>query len=225
MADFPADFPFWFGADEPEQPMIDRYRDALLKLLPPGDGIAKWIGSNVYRLMEGLAIELARLHERTLDLLEEADPSTATELLTEWEETAGLPDECGAAETTEDRQATLVARLRGLGGHAQADYESVATALGVAVESVVRFPIARCSDPCDSTIRDPHWANVVKWRLTDAADATSPTTRVECEFNRRKRLHAHFLYGWIHPDTNVVADESGEAILDEAGDYVFDEGG
>ena len=225
MSEFPAILAFPLGGEEPGQAKINRYRDALIKLWPPGPGLAKWIDSNVYKLTEGLAIEFARVDDRAADLLEEADPSTAYELLTEWEEAAGLPDECGAAETLEDRRATLVARLRGLGGHAQADYESVASALGVTVESVVKFPIARCTDPCDSTIRSDEWANVVKWRLTDAADATSPTTRVECEFNRRKRLHANFLYGWIHPDSNVVADESGEAILDEAGNYVFDEGG
>ena len=66
---------------EPSSTLIGRYRDVFLQLLPPGPAITKAIGSHVYRLMEGIGTEFARVHQRALDLLEEADPSTADELL------------------------------------------------------------------------------------------------------------------------------------------------
>ena len=206
---------------EPSETQIGRYRSALIKLLPPGDGIAKWFESNVYRLLEGIAVEFARVHDRALDLLDEADPSTASELLSEWEEVVGLPDECTPAETEADRQALVVARLRGIGGHAPSDYEAVAEALlGDDLVSLdyERYAPFICTSDCTDSLYQAEWAHTVTVLIEHSGDG--PVERLECEFNRRKRAHAEFLYRWTHPDG--LLDVDGSTLLDIDGSYLLD---
>lgn len=181
---------------EPSSTLIGRYRDVFLQLLPPGPAITKAIGSHVYRLMKGIGTEFARVHQRALDLLEEADPSTADELLGEWETMVGLPDTCTAPTTDDDRRTLVKARLVGLGGHAPSDYEAVAEALlgdsFVSLEAEHFFPFT-CVSACTDALYQDEWANVVEWVVTTTG---APLARLECEFNRRKRAHAYFLYEW-----------------------------
>lgn len=209
---------------EPEQTLIDRYRAALIKLLPPGDGLAKWAASNVYNLVEGASIELARVHDRVLNLLEEADPSTADELLGEWETLVGLPDECAAADTPEDRRALVVARLRGIGGHAPDDYQAVAEALLgtdlVSLDYERYFPFTAGSEAGDALTND-EWAHVVEV-LVETNGA--PVARLECEFDRRKRAHSLFLYRW-QTATSGIDDEFFGTLRDEADGYLLSEAG
>jgi uncharacterized protein YmfQ (DUF2313 family) len=204
---------------------VSRFRSAALKLLPPGAGITTAVGSAVYELLEALSLEPGRLQERANDLLSEAVPTSAYELLRDWEEVFGLPDDCVQPESLEDRRTVLQARIRGLGGHTEGDYDSVAEGLGLAIDEYRRYPIARCTSPCDSRIRSEEWANVVEVRPLDVAESTAPQTRLECEFNRRIRSHSLFIFKWLSANTHVVTDEDGVALLDEAGNYIIDEGG
>lgn len=183
---------------EPSESLVGRYRDALLRLLPPGPAITKAIASNVYKLMEGIGVEPARVHQRVLDLLREAIPTTADELLGEWEALVGLPDACAPATTLAERRALVGARLVGLGGHAPGDYEAVAEALLgdtlVSIEGEHFLPFT-CVSTCTDALYQDEWANVVRWNVTRTVDEEFP--RLECEFNRRKRAHALFLYEWL----------------------------
>lgn len=83
----------------------DEYARMLYSLLPHGK-LWRVIGSKLYELFLGNADELVRLHGRLLDLIEESDPTTADELLPEYEEELGLT----AAATLEERRAAIVAR-------------------------------------------------------------------------------------------------------------------
>ncbi len=79
---------------------VSRSYDQLLRaLLPPGLAWVAEVGSELAYLVEALAQELSRVDERGEDLQNEMDPRTATELLDEWEEVAGLPDECSQPST------------------------------------------------------------------------------------------------------------------------------
>jgi uncharacterized protein YmfQ (DUF2313 family) len=68
------------------------------------------------------------------ELLVDAFPATAVQLLTEWEETLGLPDPCaGESPTLQQRQAQVVARLTNSGGQSVPFFINYAGMLGYAV--------------------------------------------------------------------------------------------
>jgi len=115
------------------------YARQLRALLPRGPLWQFEVSSTFLRVLEGLAETFARLHLRAEDLLKEADPRSTTELLTEWEETVGLPDGCvPEGGSTEQRRAAVVARLTATGGASAAYFEAVAARYGysVTVENV-----------------------------------------------------------------------------------------
>lgn len=104
----PAAFSATAFAVAPEHPAsAGMYARMMIALLPPGK-LWRTIGSTLYNLFLGCADELARVHERSADLLSESVPSTAIELLPEYERELGITD---PAATTAERQANIVARL------------------------------------------------------------------------------------------------------------------
>lgn len=105
------------------------------QLLPTG---ALWKlnpGGVLVALLEGLGRVFADADARVRDVLEEADPRTATETLSEWEEALGLPGPCAElAPTKALRRAAIVAALVGAGGQTPAFLEALALSLGYVVE-------------------------------------------------------------------------------------------
>lgn len=109
----------------------DDYRQMLSALAPPGRALPGEADSNWQRLLAGLADEFGRAHERSLELLTEMLPDQATELLPEWERTAGLPDPCVTAEQSVDqRRRGLLRLLTGTGGQSATYFEALAASLG-----------------------------------------------------------------------------------------------
>lgn len=83
------------------------YRRMMFDLLPPWKLWRRTEGSVLSKLLTACADELARLEVRVVNLLDEADPQTAVELLPEYERELGLV----AAATVAERQAQIVSRL------------------------------------------------------------------------------------------------------------------
>jgi uncharacterized protein YmfQ (DUF2313 family) len=110
------------------------YTGLLHRLLPRGwlwvrDGLTKF-GA----LLDALGDELARVHNRALDMIEECDPQTATETLDAWERICGLPIPVGTAPVTDaDRRTAIVAHLRTRGGCSPDYFEGVAAEHGITV--------------------------------------------------------------------------------------------
>jgi len=111
----------------------DRYTRMMTALLPPGR-LWRLIGSSV--LLEVLAAsadELGRLEQRSLDLLDEADPTTAEELLPEYEAELGLESTGSVGE----RQARVVARIIARQRYRPSDFQTaLAPLLGQDAEDV-----------------------------------------------------------------------------------------
>lgn len=101
------------GGDEPPPPPppigvnVDSYARMMLALLPPGRLWRLIPQSWLWKFFLGCAEELGRLDARTVDLLDEADPSTADETLPEYEEDLDLPSD----GTKDEREARVVAAL------------------------------------------------------------------------------------------------------------------
>lgn len=84
------------------------YTRMMIALFPPGK-VWRWISGTLVNLIAGCADELGRLEARTTNLLNEADPTTAVELLPDYETELGIVP--GVSDTNAQRQARIVARL------------------------------------------------------------------------------------------------------------------
>lgn len=126
----------------------EQYHDQLLALCPPGMALPTDADSTWSRLLLALAEELARVDGRADDLLDEADPRTALEMLGDWERVCGLPGECSQeAETIQDRRKACHLVLAAQGGQSAAYYIDMAAALGVetTVEEYIPFRVGSSS--------------------------------------------------------------------------------
>ncbi|CUW41150.1 Putative bacteriophage tail protein [Magnetospirillum sp. XM-1] len=130
------------------------YGATLRALLPTGEAWPRMPGLLRDDLLDALGETFARIHNRALDLIEEADPRTAVLLLPEWEQALGLPDECtGQAETVAERQRRAHAKLIAVGGDTFEYFTGVAAALGYAI-TIAEHPAATCESHCESPL-DP----------------------------------------------------------------------
>ncbi len=90
----------------------DDYLTQLRALLPEGAAWPREQDSVLSQLLLAWADEMARLDVRVDNLIDEADPTTCNELLSEWETNFGLPDPCTSLATTlAERRAILHARV------------------------------------------------------------------------------------------------------------------
>lgn len=111
------------------------YASQIAALLPSG---AAWdfADDGIFAaLISALADEMDRIDGRICDLVREADPRTALELLPDWERMAGLPDECfGAADSIAERQIAAAQKITGQGGQSRPFFIALAAQLGYVVE-------------------------------------------------------------------------------------------
>lgn len=190
----------------------ENYHKQQLDLLPVGFAWNREEDGVLSRLLYGFARVWARLHNRALELIEEADPSTTFEKLSEWEECAGLPDECtaGSATTLQERRAVLVEKLTSKGNQSVARFHQLAASLGYVVTIREHRPficgISRCGASGD-VLNGGHDVRFV-WTVTPAGPRltrfrcgqSAPPERL-CKFTRaadlecllRKYSHAHTL--------------------------------
>lgn len=96
------------------------YADMLRSLLPPGR-LWRFFDGLILPLLQGCADELGRLDTRAADLLDELDPTTATESLPEWERDYDLPSD----GTTAERQARVLARYIALERRRPVDFQNI----------------------------------------------------------------------------------------------------
>ncbi|MCP1245964.1 YmfQ family protein [Acetobacter cerevisiae] len=110
------------------------FGQALLKLLPRGpiwsrdlDGLPAYL-ANIW------GKTFARNSDRAANLLKDSFPATTEELLPEWQKTLALPDPvASSAQTLEQQQSQVVARLTGTGGCSVPYLEQYAKTLGYTV--------------------------------------------------------------------------------------------
>ncbi len=189
------------------------YERQLLALRPPGPAWA-----NDDPLLSGLAVGLARVHNRALDLIEEGDPRTTYEMLPAWERVAGLPEVCphtpnhddDGKQSLEERQRHLVQKLTSLGGQSRAYYIDVAEALGFPGATITEFRPFLCTSACDDGLDPDPWRHV--WRLnipqttgmslfTTGSACTEPlrtwgNARLERTITRLKPAQTHVLFAY-----------------------------
>jgi uncharacterized protein YmfQ (DUF2313 family) len=177
----------------------------------------------------------SRLQGRLNDLITEIFPCTTTELLTEWEESLGLPDPCtGPLPTQQQRVAAVCAKFSARGGQSRDYYIAVAAALGFEIRIVEFSPFYasrnRAGDPC----YDEKWAfawqivaaeTPVIWFRAGVSTAGDPLAAwgnqlLECTFHALKPAHTEIVFSYT---LNNSRWDAGRSIWD-AGASIWDEG-
>jgi len=139
------------------------YTQLLMMLLPTGDIWPREIDSTLGQLLGGLAEELARVDAAFTRLIEESDPRSAFELLTDWERVCGLPDECTElTDTLADRRAAVVTLLTALLSQTPAHYQAMAQALGYEV-SITEFRPFSAGSEAGTPAHGESWAHT--WQV------------------------------------------------------------
>lgn len=106
------------------------------------------------KLLAALGKSYDRVRARADQLLDEADPRTAVEMLAAWETNLSLPDTCAdLADTVAERQRRAHAKLIRIGGDTFDYFKGVARALGFEIE-IEEHPAATCESHCESSL-DP----------------------------------------------------------------------
>ncbi|SUY95377.1 phage tail protein [Citrobacter freundii] len=116
-------------------------------------------------LAKALAKSFQRVDASAISLLAGSFPATALELLPEWEESLGLPDNCtiGETYTIERRRQAVVSRLVGKGSLSKQFYIHLAKTLGYDI-TIEEFRQARAGfSVCGEAINGDDWSFV--WRV------------------------------------------------------------
>ncbi len=141
------------------------YRRQLQALLPRGAAWTRALGAVLTRVLDAIAQEFARIDARARRLIDEAIPTTTTELLPDWERVAGLPDNCSGVlrDTLQGRRLDLVSKLAATGGQTPAYYREVARALGYVV-TIEEFRPFRVGSRVGGRLYDEPWHHA--WQIT-----------------------------------------------------------
>lgn len=132
---------------------------ALQNLMPRGLAWPRDLGSVMAQVMDGLAPTFVRHTQQNNRLLIDAFPSTAVQLLPEWEASLGLPDPCaGESPTLAGRQAQVVARFAGSGGQSIPYFISYALALGYVITVTEFTPFHTGQQAMGSPLGTQDWA-------------------------------------------------------------------
>jgi len=194
-------------------PTAADYLEQLKTLLPPGQAFPREAGTTLHKLLEGMAIELARVDGRGESLPFEANPASTIEMLVDWERVAGLPDKCSGVleETLQGRRNALLTKLTSTGGQSAEYFIGLAASLGytVTIEEFrpFRAGMSRAGDPLTNgpwvhtwLVRAPE-VSVTEFRagLSAAGERlrTWGNDTLECKLNQLKPAHtiALFAYG------------------------------
>lgn len=141
------------------------YQSALLAHLPRGRVWQTGPDNPLTKLSQALATSFQRVDASAMSLLTGGFPATTLELLPEWEESLGLPDNCtiGETYTIERRRQAVVSRLVGKGSLSKQCYTSLAKTLGYDI-TIDEFRQARAGfSVCGEAINGDDWPFV--WRV------------------------------------------------------------
>jgi len=184
-------------------------RRELQQLLPTGIVWDIEDDSVFDKLLLAMAEETSRIQTRACDLLREADPRRATELIGEWERLMGLPDPCiGELSSLEERRNAVLGKLTNRGGQSIKFFIEFAQSLGFVISiqenREFRVGISAVGDPLSNGewvfVWEVHapFSTGVPFRVGFSA-AGDPlisygTSSLECMFEDHKPAHTKVVF-------------------------------
>lgn len=190
----------------------DNYLRQLQALLPQGPAWPREDGATVTKLLDSWSVELARVDARIEALLNEADPRVTSELLTDWELLAGLPDPCvTSTQTIEQRRLALVSKLTNLGGQSKQYFINLAVSMGYAGATIDEYRPMNCNDDCNDalysaddryfwTINLPSTAGVFVMNCNGTCNDSLQAwgdEAIECRINKYKPAHTTAIFAYV----------------------------
>lgn len=188
---------------------FNNYIQQLQQYMPQGQAWSNADESVQTKFISALAEVLMESHKRAEAALSESDPRQTTELLSEWETDAGLPDGCVPLNQTQaERRAALVAKLLKRGGQNRQYYIDVAKALGYIV-TITEFRPFTVESTCDDALMGENFIH--NWRINaptesirefsvDSACAEPLRTwgneLLECVLTKIKPAHTSLSFGY-----------------------------
>jgi uncharacterized protein YmfQ (DUF2313 family) len=156
----------------------DDWTRMLVDLLPVGAAWPRDPDTTLVRFWSAVAIEPTRIQGRDCDLLAESYPCGAEELLPDWEQAVGLPNECTELIdwTVAERQALVCAWLAMTGGQSIAYFVWLADLFGYTITIQEHFPFrtGTAHAGCAALTNCPFW-----WTVT-VAGTPRTTPRAGC---------------------------------------------
>jgi uncharacterized protein YmfQ (DUF2313 family) len=178
------------------------YARQLKQLLPRGPAWKLESDSWISKLMLAIGDELARIEARGEDLLEEADPRTATETLDDWERVLGLPDDAILTIPTTDaeRRLAITQKLVKAGGQDRNYFIALAAACGytVTIDDTFGLDILRSGfssgDACWGVVWSFYWKMIVQ---PPAGTAALSHTELEAIIRRVAPAHTVVAFEYL----------------------------
>lgn len=185
------------------------YHRQLKALLPPGRVLPEDADSNWQKLMLALSGLFDRVDARAAALLDEIDPRTAEEMLTDWERVTGMPDPCVTGDQTiAERRAAVMRVLTSTGGQSRAYFIEMAAALGYTITIEEHRP-QTVGDAVDYPVNGADWQYA--WTVNAQEETVSYLTvtsdvsealaswgneRLECVIKRYKPAQTYVLFAY-----------------------------
>ncbi|CBG89323.1 YmfQ family protein [Citrobacter rodentium] len=160
----------------------DDYAAALGKLLPPGKAWQHDRQTVMGRVLRAIARSFAANDTAAVSLLRNAFPATAGTLLTEWEETLGLPDNCSISEmiTISRRREAVVARLTSSGNLSIDGLIQTLAAAGYTI-TVTEYRRARCGlSACGDALNGDDWPFVLQVNVPETTIFRAKCGQARC---------------------------------------------
>lgn len=182
-------------------PNADSYARTLRQLLPPGKFWKLDPSGWLWKVLQALADELARVGDRaTIDLANEMQPNTAVETLPDWLRVLGIPDETipVVPATTGGQQIAATQKYIAQGGQSEPYFIALAAACGYPATVTQYYPdVFRCGSRCGSPLYGIDWAFV--WQLNVTAGSADALTHAQLEavINKYKPAHTQVLFNYL----------------------------
>lgn len=150
---------------------LNEYHDALQGLMPTGPVWPREPDSTQAAVLRFMANSFYESGSAAYGLIAGAFPATATTMLSEWESTMGLPDDCTIGETfsTSARQKAVTTKLANSGGQSVKHFTDAAKALGYSIKITEYRPARAGLSRCGASINGNDWRWT--WKVT-APDTT-----------------------------------------------------
>jgi uncharacterized protein YmfQ (DUF2313 family) len=191
---FSYSFPFSF----PDAQGADAYARQLKQLLPRG---ALWLlesTSTLTKALLGMAEELARVDARGVDLVEESDPRTAYETISDWEEMLALPDDVVTAipATIEERRIAVTQKYTRIGGQSPQFFIDLAATCGYTV-TVSKYAVLRVGCRVDDRVWGDLYANAFRLNVSPPSGTVLPQADFERVIRHAVHAHAQVVFNYL----------------------------
>lgn len=190
---------------------MSRSLEALKALLPPGRAWTRAVGTTLHRVLEAIAQEFDRLEGRAADLVREAVPSGADELLPEWEDLT-QSTRCVEGASLDARRAAVGARLVGE-SPSYPRIESVIESMGYSPLFEAWAPFVAGGSAAGDALTNDEWQHSIG--ITVSTRTPEDDAALRCIVD--DELHLHVLAVWTFESGGSLLTEGGAELLTESG--------